>query len=61
VYQFTKTLLDNADQIAEFSAEVEHFDTQYAAESLSPGMPVHSGVARYLKEEDLWNDNLTEA
>jgi len=61
VYQFTKTLLDNADQIAEFSAEVEHFTTQYASESLSPGMPVHSGVARYLKEEDLWNDNLTEA
>jgi TRAP transporter TAXI family solute receptor len=61
MYQFTKTLLDNADQIAEFSASVEHFTAQYASESLSPGMPVHSGVARYLKEEDLWNDNLTEA
>lgn len=61
MYDFTKTLLDNYEQIQQFSSSVEHFDPQYAAESLSPGIPVHSGVAQYLKENDLWRDDLSEA
>lgn len=61
MYEFTSTLLNNVDQVQQFAESVSHFDAEYAAQSLSPGIPVHSGVAQYLKENDLWRDELSEA
>jgi TRAP transporter TAXI family solute receptor len=61
MYEFTSTLLNNVDQVQQFAESVSHFDAEYAAQSVSPGIPVHSGVAQYLKENDLWRDELSEA
>ncbi|XVH31651.1 TAXI family TRAP transporter solute-binding subunit [Haloferacaceae archaeon DSL9] len=58
VYEFTKAILDNAEQAREFTAALDSFDATYSAESLAPGIPVHAGAARYYEEEGLWREEL---
>lgn len=59
VYNFTKTVLDNYEQLQEFHAALSELTPESVVEGLNPSVPVHPGAARYFKEEDLWSDDLT--
>jgi len=61
VYNITKDLLENADETREFHNALALFEPEYAVNGLATSVPVHPGAARYLKEEDLWRDELTVA
>lgn len=60
VYEYTKILLENHEQVREAHAVLERHGPDFATEWLQPdGVPVHPGAEEYLKEEDLWRDELT--
>lgn len=60
VYEYTQILLENYEQVREAHAVLERHGPDFATEWLQPeGVPVHPGAEEYLKEEDLWRDELT--
>lgn len=59
VYSFTETIFENVEEIQEFDAAAEDFTLEYAAEALGPEIPVHPGLADYLEDEGVWDDDLS--
>jgi TRAP-type uncharacterized transport system substrate-binding protein len=60
-YEFTKQVLSRPDEVQQFHALLKRFSPEGAVEGLSTAVPVHPGVAKYLKEADLWDSDLEEA
>jgi len=59
-YEYTKILIENHQQVRDAHAVLERHGPDFATEWLQPdGVPVHPGAEQYLKEEDLWRDDLT--
>ncbi|MFC7156909.1 TAXI family TRAP transporter solute-binding subunit [Halomarina halobia] len=60
VYEFTKTILDNSDEVNEYAEYLEKLSPEFALEWLlkSENGPIHPGAERYYKENDLWSDDL---
>jgi TRAP transporter TAXI family solute receptor len=60
-YEFAQQCFENRSDIQSFAGFLEEFSPEYAVDGLISEVPVHPGVARYYKENDLWRDDLTEA
>lgn len=60
-YAFAKQSFDHMQDIQEFAGFLKSFSPEYAVNGLMEDVPVHPGVARYYKENDLWHDGLSEA
>lgn len=58
-YEFAKQSIENKTEIQEFAGFLQNFDGEYGVSGLVEDIPVHPGVAAYLKENDLWSGNLT--
>lgn len=61
VYRWLKTLEANATELAKISPEFKPMSEDFAgfqaaAVRSSPQIPVHPGLAKYLKEKGLWQD-----
>lgn len=54
----TELSLENADELRIVTEEMMDFSKERAAD-LSPDVPVHEGAAQYLKEADLWSEELS--
>lgn len=66
VYTMLKTFQENIDSLVEgdggFRPLANNFvGTQAAGVGANPDIPVHPGLARFLKENDAWNDAWTVA
>lgn len=59
-YEFAKVLLENNKDVQGYHNALSGFGSDFATEWLAPGpnVPVHPGVEKYLKENDLWKDDL---
>lgn len=51
IYQFTKTIVENADKLPKIHAALREFDPKKAANSID--CPLHPGAARYYREVGL--------
>lgn len=60
VYSFVETVFENIEEIQDYDAAAEDFTLEYAAEGLTPEIPVHPGFAEYLQDEGMWDDDLTQ-
>lgn len=60
-YQFTKLVFENIEAVRDASSVLSRAGKEFAAEFLlaSEDAPVHPGAEKYLKEEDLWSEDLT--
>lgn len=58
---FAQQCFKHAEDIQDFAGFLKSFTPEYAVEGLMSDVPVHPGVARYYKENGLWQDRLTEA
>ncbi len=64
MYQMYKAWLEHAKEIANVNAFLEYYardpiGMQVKAIDTAPSIPVHPGVAKYLKEKGLWKSNWT--
>lgn len=64
VYKMLTTFHENIDSLVEGDAGFrplasDFVGTQAAGVGANPDIPVHPGLARFLKENDAWNDNWT--
>jgi TRAP transporter TAXI family solute receptor len=64
MYQMYKAWMEYATEIANVNAYLEYWSKdpvgmQVKAIDTAPGIPVHPGVAKYLKEKGLWKSNWT--
>jgi uncharacterized protein len=64
MYQMYKTWLEKAKEIADVNAFLEYWARdplamQVKAIDSGPKLPVHPGVAKYLKEKGVWKDHWT--
>ena len=59
VYAFTKTLMENAEQLDAYHSLGTTIRPETALEGLDPNIPIHPGAARYYKEIGVWDDTLT--
>ena len=64
MYQMYKTWMEKADEIANINAFLAYWakdpvGMQVKAIGSAPTIPVHPGVAKYLKEKGLWKDHWT--
>ena len=59
VYAFTKTLMENAEQLDAYHSLGSTIRPETALEGLDPNIPIHPGAARYYKEIGVWDDTLT--
>lgn len=60
-YEITKVTYEHYEEFQEFGALFNIFTPEYATGVMNNAVPVHSGVVDYLKENDLWRDELKEA
>lgn len=60
-YEFISVVHDNIDQVRNASAVLEGAGPELTQELMlaSPDAPVHPGAEEYMREEDLWSDDLT--
>jgi TRAP transporter TAXI family solute receptor len=61
IYQMTSIAMGNYKKVQTYHALLEKFTPEFASDLIvaSPDIPVHPGSEQYLKEEDLWGDNMT--
>lgn len=64
MYQMYKTWMEKAKEIANVNAYLDYWardpvGMQVKAIEAAPGIPVHPGVAKYLKEKGVWKNNWT--
>lgn len=57
VYEFVKSLGDNAEQLREAWGGLQLFSPEHAVDALMD-QPVHPGAARYYQEAGVWDDSL---
>jgi TRAP transporter TAXI family solute receptor len=58
VYEITKTLLDNAEEVKDIAPDaLQAYGLDFALKGLVKNYPVHPGAARYYKEVNLWTDD----
>lgn len=58
VYELTKALYENEEEVREMGPELGVFTIDYAVEGLVKSYPVHPGAAKYFKEVGIWEDDL---
>jgi TRAP-type uncharacterized transport system substrate-binding protein len=60
VYEFTKAILDNSDDVNGYAEYLQKLSPEFATEWLlkTEYGPVHPGAERYYKENDLWTEDL---
>lgn len=58
IYQFTKAVFDNLDELHSISKVSDATTLENATKWLMPEYPIHPGSARYFKEKGLWRDEL---
>lgn len=60
-YEFTKTVLENIESVRSASSVLEGAGPEFTSEFMlrSTDAPVHPGAEKYMKENDLWSDDLT--
>ena len=61
VYQITKAVYDNAEEVRSLGVQLQDIDPQFATRYLLTHFPVHPGAVRYFKEVGVWRDDLTIA
>lgn len=59
VYAFTKTLMENAEQLDAYHSLGTTIRPETALSGLDPNIPIHPGAARYYQEAGVWDDTLT--
>jgi len=61
VYEFTRILMENAEQVHDANAVLSEHGPDFATEFLVKNgeVPVHPGTEQYYRENDLWSDDLT--
>ncbi len=58
VYELTKALYENAEEVRNIGPELNVFDLDYAVEGLIQEYPVHPGAAKFFKEKGIWEDDM---
>ena len=61
VYQVTKAVFDNAEEVRSLGVQLQDIEPEFATRYLLQGFPVHPGAARYFREVGVWRDDLTVA
>ena len=61
VYQVTKAVYDNAEEVRGLGVQLQDIEPKFATRYLLTQFPVHPGAARYFKEIGVWRDDLTVA
>ena len=58
VYEFTKTLMDNKDQVRGYHNALKNFGPEFGTAWLvkDPSVPVHPGAEKWMKEGGHWKD-----
>lgn len=60
-YEFVSVVHDNIDQVRDASAVLQGAGPELTQDLMlaSPDAPVHPGAEQFMREEDLWSDDLT--
>jgi len=57
IYELTKALLDNAEDVRAIAPEeLGQFGLDFALKGLVKGYPIHPGAAKYYQEKGVWTD-----